>query len=433
MAPLRPAKVDPDLVRIAKAASLVEHNGAAYAHHLCLIFADDPEFQQTARRWGEEEVQHGVALARWAAIADPAFDFAAAFARFQEGFRVDFDSDRSRRGSRSGEMVARCVVEIGTSSYYSALRDAAEEPVLREICGRIAADELRHYRLFYKNLDRYLARERLGRWGRLRVALGRVAEFGRRRTGLRLLRRQRGRPAVRPERYSRAYAKRAFALYRPQHVERGVAMLLKAIGLTPNGRLGLLLEPARLARHALPRHPPGQDRGVSSIGTAGLRPHAGGTPALPNATYAILCPEYGCAARAVRRIRRRHGVLTRLPVGGAAAEPGAVAAAGWAFPLVGAASARCRAVAFFVAGLCGLPTPRRCSRSRRARDDRRLSRGWARRHGRRVRRRPDREHKLAIMRDSRHGTFGILALVLSVGLRAAALAASAIRSMSAWR
>ena len=72
----------------------------AYAHHLCLVFADDPEFQETARRWGEEEVQHGRALARWAALADPAFDFDAAFARFQEGFRVDFDSDRSRRGSR---------------------------------------------------------------------------------------------------------------------------------------------------------------------------------------------------------------------------------------------------------------------------------------------------------------------------------------------
>src|ERR1051326_6687941 len=59
-------KVDPELVRIVKAASLVEHNGAAYAHHLCLIFADDPEFQQDARRWGDEETQHGVALARWA-------------------------------------------------------------------------------------------------------------------------------------------------------------------------------------------------------------------------------------------------------------------------------------------------------------------------------------------------------------------------------
>jgi adenosylcobinamide-GDP ribazoletransferase len=34
----------------------------------------------------------------------------------------------------------------------------------------------------------------------------------------------------------------------------------------------------------------------------------------------------------------------------------------------------------------------------------------------------DREHKLAIMRDSRHGTYGVLAIVLSVALRAAALA-----------
>src|SRR5882672_2525392 len=87
------AKLDPELVRIVKAASLVEHNGAAYAHHLCRVFADEPDFQQAAGRWGEEEVQHGVALARWAMLADPAFDFAAAFARFRDGFQVDFDRD----------------------------------------------------------------------------------------------------------------------------------------------------------------------------------------------------------------------------------------------------------------------------------------------------------------------------------------------------
>ena len=239
------AKLDPELVRIVKAASLVEHNGGAYARHLCLIFADDPDFQETARRWGEEEIQHGVALARWAALADPDFDFAAAFARFRNGFRVDFDTDRSRRGSRSGEMVARCVVEIGTSSYYSALRDAAEEPVLREICRRIAADELRHYRLFYRNLDRCLARERLGRWGRLRIALGRVAESEDDELAYAYYAANEADLPYDRRRYSRAYARRAFALYRPQHVERGVAMLLKAIGLTPNGRLGLLL--SRLA------------------------------------------------------------------------------------------------------------------------------------------------------------------------------------------
>jgi hypothetical protein len=235
-----PARVDAELVPIVKAASLVEHNGRAYAHHLCRVFADDPEFQQTALHWGDEELQHGRALARWAALADPAFDFDAAFARFRDGYRVDFESDRSRRGSRAGEMVARCVVEIGTSSYYAAMREAASEPVLREICRHIAADELRHYRLFYKNLDRYLALDGIGRFGRLRVALGRVAEseddelayayYAANETALPYDRR----------RCNRAYARRAFALYRPHHVDRGVAMLLKAAGLTPNGRIGTL-------------------------------------------------------------------------------------------------------------------------------------------------------------------------------------------------
>lgn len=243
------AKVDPELLPIVKAASLVERNGAAYASHLCRVFADDPEFQETARRWGKEEVQHGAALARWATLADPGFDFDGAFARFQEGFRIDFDADCSRRGSRAGEMVARCVVEIGTSSYYSAMREAAAEPVLKEICRHIAADELRHYRLFYKNLGPYLAQERIGRFGRLRVALGRVAESDDDELAYAYYAaNETGRPYDR-RRYNRAYARRAYALYRPHHVERGVAMLLKAVGLTPNGRLGLVA--GRLAWQAL--------------------------------------------------------------------------------------------------------------------------------------------------------------------------------------
>jgi len=231
-------KVEPDVVRIVKAASLVEHNGAAYAHHLCRVFADDPEFQETARHWGEEEVQHGRALAKWAALADPGFDFETAFARFQEGFKADFDADRSRRGSRAGEMIARCIVEIGTSSYYTALREGVAEPVLQEICRHIAADELRHYRLFYKHLDRCLARERLGRLARLRVAIGRVAEADDDELAYAYYAANESARPYDRKRYSRAYARRAFRLYRPHHVERGVAMLLKAVGLTPNGWLG---------------------------------------------------------------------------------------------------------------------------------------------------------------------------------------------------
>src|SRR6516164_1095139 len=170
------SRADPDVVAIVKAASLVEYNGAAYARHLCRVFHDDRDFQRTALRWGDEEIQHGRALARWAALADPSYDFAAAFDRFRAGYRVDFDSALSRRGSRSGEMIARCMVEVGTSSYYSALRDGVQEPVLKEICRNIAADEIRHYKLFYRNLNRCLERDRIGFFQRLRLAVGRIAE-----------------------------------------------------------------------------------------------------------------------------------------------------------------------------------------------------------------------------------------------------------------
>ena len=42
-------------------------------------------------------------------------------------------------------------------------------------------------------------------------------------------------------RYAAAYSCRAFASYRKHHVQRGVAMMLKAVGLSPNGRLNALL------------------------------------------------------------------------------------------------------------------------------------------------------------------------------------------------
>ena len=115
---------------MAKAASLVEHNSADYADYLCNVFADDPEFQAAAREWAVEEVQHGEALGRWGELADPSFSFAESMARFRAGYRIPVDAAESVRGSRAGELIARCVVETGTSSFYSALRDASGEPVL---------------------------------------------------------------------------------------------------------------------------------------------------------------------------------------------------------------------------------------------------------------------------------------------------------------
>jgi hypothetical protein len=251
-------KLDPDVVRIVKAASLVEYNGGAYAHHLCRIFHDDPDFQRAARRWGEEEIQHGRALARWAALADPSYNFAAAFDRFQAGYRLDFDTDISRRGSRSGEMIARCMVEVGTSSYYSALRDAVREPVLKEICRNIAADEIRHYKLFHRNLMRCLKRERIGLWQRLRIASQRIAEAEDDELAYAYYAANEPMGPYDRRRCIGAYSRRALALYRRHHVRHMVLMIFKAVGWAPRSRLAeaashlawraLRYKAARLAR-----------------------------------------------------------------------------------------------------------------------------------------------------------------------------------------
>ena len=232
------SKLDPEMVKIAKAACMVEHHSADYGKYLCSVFYDDPGFCAGALAWAEEEVQHGAVLRRYAELADPTFDFGATFARFVEGHPIDVEASESIRGSRCNELVARCIVEVGTSSHYSALRDAAEEPVFKAICKRIAGDEFRHYKLFYTNMKRYRDIEGVGRLSRAKVALGRLFES---RDDELSYAYHCGAgepdPYVR-RRANRAYAARTLPLYRRDHVQRGVGMTLKAIGIRAQSRLG---------------------------------------------------------------------------------------------------------------------------------------------------------------------------------------------------
>ena len=231
------SKVDPDLLKLVKAAALVEHNGYDYAIYLNNVFGDDPEFRAAVDAWAREEVQHGEALGRWAMMADPAWDFAAAFKKFTDGYKLPLDATTSIRGSRAGELMARCIVETGTSSYYAALNEATDEPVLKQICRNIAADELRHYKLFYTYLQRYLDREGLNGWQRFKVTLGRIGESEDDELAYAYFAANHPSEHYDRKRFTRAYARRAYAVYRRHHIERGIAMVLKATGLTPNGRL----------------------------------------------------------------------------------------------------------------------------------------------------------------------------------------------------
>jgi rubrerythrin len=236
------ARVDPELLHIVKAASMVEYNGGDYGEYLCSVFADDPDFKDAPREWAVEEIQHGAALARWAKLADPGFDFEASFARFREGVPIAVESTHSIRGSRASELVARCIVETGTSSYYTALMEAAKEPVLKEICRNIAADEFRHYKLFYGHLRRYAEREGLGRIRRVLVAISRIAESEDDELAFAYYAANGGTGAdYDRRRWTRAYARRAYGYYRRHHVERGIGMVLKAAGLKANGWLQRLL------------------------------------------------------------------------------------------------------------------------------------------------------------------------------------------------
>lgn len=229
------SRVDPDIVPMIKAAAIVEYNAGDYRTYLNRVFHDDERVLKAVDGWANEEVIHGIALGKWAELADPSFEFNASFQKFIKGFSLPLDADQSVRGSRTGELIARCMVETGTSSYYTALAEATDEPALKAICQKIAEDEFAHYHLFHRHLVRYLATEKLGIWGRLKVAIGRIAESEDDELAYAYYAANgSGQPYDRKANAS-AYGNGAFRYYTPSIVQHGIGMVFHAIGLNGDG------------------------------------------------------------------------------------------------------------------------------------------------------------------------------------------------------
>jgi hypothetical protein len=118
------------------------------------------------------------------------------------------------------------------------LAEATDEPVLKQVCKLIAADEYRHFKLFYDHMRRYLVRENLSVLARLRIALGRIGESE--DDELAFAYHCGNEPETttfRHDRCTAAYMAGAMGYYRYRHIERGTGMILKAVGLPPRGRL----------------------------------------------------------------------------------------------------------------------------------------------------------------------------------------------------
>ncbi len=166
------------LFYMVAAASLMESATDLYTANLIEYFAGDDEITLWLRdNWLPEELQHGRALRRYVETAWPDFPWDRVRAGFIEEFRSFCDEALEK--ARGLEMASRCVVEMGTASFYTCLSRASPEPVLALLTRRIAEDEVRHYKHFYRFFRKYSAIERPRRrevapalWRRLRMTGG---------------------------------------------------------------------------------------------------------------------------------------------------------------------------------------------------------------------------------------------------------------------
>jgi rubrerythrin len=227
------SKVSPSLLAYAKAAALVEANGHIYIDYLKKVFPEDLQLQADIEKWGAEETQHGRALRAWAEKADPSFDYEKAMEIYQSAFRFP---ESPIRGSQAMELVSRCAIETGTSSFYTAMKDVADEPVFKELCRRIAGDEIRHYNLFYGYLQKSYSKG-VSRWSRLRMLLKRSLEVTDEELCFAYAAANLGEviPSDLP-RYANHYLNFLANIFESKHLKHAMAMMGRAAGFNIPGR-----------------------------------------------------------------------------------------------------------------------------------------------------------------------------------------------------
>jgi hypothetical protein len=168
---------DRRLFYLVASASFIEITSDLYTQNLVEYFRHDREIADWLERvWQREEVQHGAALRRYVKTAWPDFDWDAAYQDFLAAYAPLCTVDQLA-ATRALEMAARCVVETGTATFYRMLSERTHEPVLKLLAARISADEVRHYKHFYRWFLRYQAVERPGRAAVLRTLWSRAAEI----------------------------------------------------------------------------------------------------------------------------------------------------------------------------------------------------------------------------------------------------------------
>lgn len=227
--------VDAKTLWIVHATCLVESRADLYAAYTGEVVkgARRPGAEDLIRLWGEEEAQHGHALQAWLALADAG----ASFAEREEDYRSNvayYVADGTPiRGSVQNELFCRCIVEALASAYYRAIHDSTEEPVLRELCVKLARDEARHFAMFRRLL---MAEREQGANSLLRnvwLTLRRVKELENDQVAYAF---HCSGPEGKSARYGQKQAGRRFLpnlydLYEPKHLEYAGRLVAKAFDI----------------------------------------------------------------------------------------------------------------------------------------------------------------------------------------------------------
>lgn len=160
---LQRVRNDENTFYLVACASFVESGSDLYTQNLLDFFGDNPEVARWLReQWEPEELQHGAALRAYVEHVWPEFDWQRAYDSFLAEY-AGYCKVELLEPTKALEMAARCVVETGTATYYRALSRSVKEPVLRDLAARISADEVNHYKHFYRYFREYRAREGVGR------------------------------------------------------------------------------------------------------------------------------------------------------------------------------------------------------------------------------------------------------------------------------
>ena len=167
------------LFHLLTIASFIEITSEVYAENLSQYYQENADAVEWLNdTWEKEEVQHGKALKAYVEHVWPEFPWQKAYDRFLELY-IPLCNIGALQPTKGLEMLARMIVETGTSTMYRAFEAYAKslgEPVFARLSHLIYKDEVNHYSYFDRYFKYYNRSEQSGRKEILKVIAQRLRE-----------------------------------------------------------------------------------------------------------------------------------------------------------------------------------------------------------------------------------------------------------------